>query len=271
MSEEQGGARCAVHTGDGATFTCTRCGTFGCDACAFSRLEGREICRACAKEGLNEPIPWERRADVGRIRAFWETSKILLRSPRAFYKTPAVEDGLLGAATYGIAVYTVGQLVWTVTLFGFFAIASAVIGVVAESAEVGGLMAGYSICWMLLAVPITLGQAPLYGIFGILGGGGLTHLSLRLFKSARVDFQGTLRAVSYANAPYILYVIPLLGIIVSWFWVLYLEIVGVREAHGIGTDRAAAAVLGWRILLIALVIGGYAALVAGLVMLDSPR
>ncbi len=250
-----------MHVERAAVFTCSRCGSYACEACAFSSLAGREICRACAAGGLAEPIPWERRAELGRIRAFWETTKILMRSPMALFRTPTTENGMMGAAIYGIAVYTLGQLISIVTIFGLLAIGSLIFGLATESAELAGVGAGYSVCWMFLAIPITLGQSPIYGILGIVGGGGLTHLSLRLFKQAKAPFETTMRVVSYANAPYILYAIPVLGMMIAWFWVLYLEVVGVREAHGISTDKAAAAVLLWRFLLIVLFVGAYVAMI----------
>ena len=200
-----------------------------------------------------------------------DTTRVIAKAPEAFYRTPAVEEGPLAAAMYGIVVYTLGQLISNVLVFGGFAVASLIAGVALDEPAVGGVFAGYSLCWTILVIPLTLGQAPLYGLFGILGGGGLTHLSLRALKSARVPFEGTLRAVSYANAPYILYAIPCVGPFIGWFWMLYLEVVGVREAHSVTTDRAAVAVLGWRALLIATVITLYITLGVAAFLLESGR
>jgi hypothetical protein len=229
------------------------------------------VSRASAAKRLPEPIPCERRKEIGRIRALIDTTRVLLRTPVAFHQTPPTEDGPLGAAMYGLAIYTLGQLVSNTILFGGFAVASLIGGVALDQAAIGGVFAGYSLCWLVLAIPMTFAQAPVQALFGILGGGGLTHLSLRLMKSAHRPFEETLRAVGYANAPYIFYAIPCFGPFIGWFWMLYLEVVGVREAHGIATDRAAFAVLGWRLLMTIGLVIAYVAIGAVVFLLESRR
>jgi hypothetical protein len=198
-----------------------------------------------------------------------DTTRTLLRAPAAFYRTPATEEGPLGSVMYGIAVYTLAQLISNTILFGGFALAGVIAGFALEDAAVGGIAAGYSLCWLFLAIPLTLAQAPIYGLLGILAGGGLTHLTLRMVKSANRPFEETLRAVGYANAPYAFYALPCLGPLIGWAWVLYLEVLGVREAHGITTDRAAFAVLGWRFVLFLTVVLLYAAFGALVFFLET--
>jgi hypothetical protein len=204
------------------------------------------------------------------IRALVDTTRALLSTPGAFYRTPATEEGPLGSAMYGIAVYTLAQLVSNTILFGGVAIASLIGGLALEEAAFG-LAAGYSLCWLFLAIPLTLAQAPVYALFGILAGGGLTHLSLRLVKSANRPFEETIRAVGYANAPYVFYMLPCLGPFIGWAFMLYLEVLGVRETHGIATDRAAFAVLGWRFLLFFGLVSLYVAFGALVFLLETRR
>src|SRR5690606_33426595 len=104
------GATCAVHEGAEASFTCTRCGCFGCDACAFSRVKDREVCAACADKGLGEPVPWERRKELGTWRAFWQTVKLASRSPTRFFRTPTTQPSVMGAVAHGVAASTVGLM-----------------------------------------------------------------------------------------------------------------------------------------------------------------
>jgi len=87
----------------------------------------------------------------------------------------------------------------------------------ADAADVwmGVAIGGYSLFLGLMM----LVQAPAYGFMGILVGGGLTHVTLVLMKKANATFEQTLRAVSYANAPYFFYFIPCLGPFVAWFWI----------------------------------------------------
>jgi len=252
-----------------ASFTCNRCGTFGCDACAFSPLAALLVCRACAAGGLAEPIPWERRKELGFIRAFWETTKLLYRAPTAFFRTPLTESGAMGPISYGLVAYTLGQLVWNFVMLIGLAMTSGVTGIALDEGQLGGMMAGYFICVLAIVIPVTLTQAPIQGLIALLGGGGLSHLTLRMMKSANTPFEGTLRAVSYANGPYLLYAVPCVGPFIGWGFMIVLEVIALKEAHRIGTDRAAVAVLGYRFLLLGLLVGAYALLAGAAYLLPT--
>jgi hypothetical protein len=263
------GARCAVHDAAAAELICTRCGTFACNECIFSRVPRREVCRACASEGMEEPVPWERRKEIGTIRAFFATTKLVNRTPTRFFRTPATESGPVWPVIYGISIYTFGQLVYLIELFLFIAIVGIVIGLVMKEPAVAGIAAGYSVCWGMLAIPLTLAQAPIYGVLAIVVGGGLSHLTLKLFKAANAPFEDTLRAVAYSDAPYFYYFIPIFGPLISWVWMIIVEVIALRETHRIGTDRAVVAVLAYRLLLLALFIGLYVALFAAVFALEA--
>lgn len=256
------GARCAVHPDVDAAYLCSRCGSFACEACAFSRVPERAICTTCAEGGLAEPIPWERRKEIGTWRALMQTTKLASTSPTEFFRTPATQEGLVWPVVYGIAVYTIGQVVGNVlTMIGLMLMGGG-LALIAPEPEVGGILAGYFACWAIGIVPLTLLQAPAMALMGIVGGASLTHLTLVAVKARRAPFEDTVRAVSYSNAPYFLYFVPCFGPFIAWFWMVGVEMIAVRETHRIGTDRAALAVLGYRILLIVLLVGGYAALIA---------
>jgi hypothetical protein len=256
------GAMCASHPEIGASFTCARCGSFGCPGCAFSAIPGREVCRICAAHGLGEPIPWERRKEIGYWRAFWYTTRLATRRPREFFKTPATEPGAMSPVFYGVAVYAFGQYVYVAMIALSLVVFGAVAAAVAEEPLVGAIAGGYSVFFVL----IVLLQAPVQGLMGVLFGSACVHGALALMKQTSAPFEQTMRAVSYANAPYFFYFIPCVGPFLSWLWMVWVETVAVRETHRIGTDRAVLAVVGYRVLFILLVVVGYAALF-GLVFL----
>jgi len=192
------------------------------------------------------------------MRAFWETTKLLYRAPTAFFRTPLTEAGAIGPISYGLIAYTLGQLVWNLVMLIGLAMTSGVTGLALDEGQLGGMMAGYFICVLALVIPMTLTQAPIQGLIAVLGGGGLSHLTLRMMKSANTPFEGTLRAVSYANGGYLLYAVPCVGPLIGWSFMIVLEVIALKEAHRIGTDRAAVAVLGYRFLLLGLLIATYA-------------
>jgi hypothetical protein len=258
---------CAQHPEIGASFTCTRCGSFGCPGCVFSALADQEICQACAAQGLGEPIPWERRRELGTWKAFWRTTRLASRRPREFFRTPATTRGAILPVLYGVAVYAFGQYLYMAIL-----VLAMIAGGIVMAAGTGEPVLGFAIGgYSLFLGLMMLVQAPVYGFMGILVGGGLTHVTLVLMKKANASFEQTLRAVSYANAPYFFYFIPCLGPLLAWFWMLRTETVAIRETHRVGTDRALVAVLGYRLLLILLVGGLYALLVAATFAFESQR
>ena len=62
----------------------------------------------------------------------------------------------------------------------------------------------------------------------------------------------------------------MLGMI-SWFWVVSLEVIGLREVHKCGTDWAAFAAIGYRLLFGTVVVGLYAAIFFGMMEMQSPH
>jgi hypothetical protein len=256
------GASCAEHGDRGATFVCTRCGDFACDECAFSRVPEREVCRRCAAHGLAEPIPWERRKELGWRKAYWETTKAVLRDPTRFYKTPSTEEGLMGPMMYGVLAYTVGQTLYAALMAVLLLGAGGVSAVMVDEQGLGGFLLAYFGCLGLGVVPLTLLQAPVQSLFGIVVAGGCAHLTLMMLKSTKGTLEASLRAVCYANAAYILMVIPCFGALALLGYELWAEVAGMREAHRIGTDKAVLAVVGFRVLLILLIVGFYVAFFA---------
>lgn len=256
------GARCAIFPDREAIFVCTRCGAFGCEQARFSALAGKETCIACAAKGLREPIPWEQRSTLGYVRAYWWTSKLLLKDPVRVFRTPRTEDGLIPPLVYGLAAFTAGQLIYALYMAVLMVIGGGISAAFMPDTSASGFLVGYFGCLGIAIVPMTLLQAPIQGLIGILFAAAMSHGTLMLTKSRKAPFEATLRAVSYANAPYLLYVVPCFGIFIAWFWTMYLEVVALREAHDIGTDRAVLAVVGYRALLILGFIGIYAGIIA---------
>lgn len=256
---------CAVHRDRNAAATCTRCGSFACEECLFVSTQGLETCRACAYGGLDEPVPLERRRSLGWWKATRATIRLAMLQPSRFFRTPPAERGFGVPLLFATGLYTFGQIcqvAWVMLGMGalWWVAASASEAAIRsdQAALVSGLFVGYS----LAAVLCTLVQAPVYGLLGAVLAGALTHGTLRLLGRARAPLERTLRAVCYANAPLVLGVVPLLGGLVGWFWMLGLEVIGVRETHRTSTGTALIAVMGYRLVFCLGVVGLYGVLVA---------
>lgn len=261
------GATCAVHEIT-ATFVCTRCGTFGCAACVFSPVRRSEVCRACAAGGLEEAIPWERWRELGAFKALLATARLVLRSPTAFFRTPTTTDSVFSAVVYGGLTFTLGLLL-SYLVAGLLVMlgggAAALLMHDQGGETIGGLLGMYG-CFIAGMSPLALLAGPANAVIGLVVSAGASHGFLALFKKTRGGFEDTLRVMSYANSPYLLAWVPVLGS-AGWFWMVGLEVIGLRETHKCGTDWAMGAALVYRGVLLLSVIGVYALFVGGFFLL----
>jgi hypothetical protein len=254
MSDLAPGAVCAVHPERSARLVCTRCGSYGCEECAFSLVPGKEICWTCASDGLTEPLPWERRKEIGWWSAYWRTTKLVMLEPTRTFRTPSTEAGITGSIVYGALAYTIGQMIVLLLVLAMFLVMGVAVAATAEEPAIGAVFAGYGLC----LVPFTLLQAPVYALIGILMSGSFAHLTLVVLKQATAKFDQSLRAVAYANAPDLLALFSC----VAPFWVIAAETIALREIHRCSTGTALLATIGWRLAFVMLIAGGYAALIA---------
>lgn len=261
-----------MHPSVEAAFLCTRCGTFGCAACAFSTVAQREVCRACAQKGLGEPIPWERRKEIGTWRAFWSTVRLASRSPTAFFRTPTTQASALGAVAHGAASYTVGLLL-TYLVWGLLLMLSggAVALIGQDELSTGlGVFLGFYGCTLAGMSPFALVFAPASALMGLVIAAAASHGTLALLKKTGASFEDTLRVLSYANAPSVWTFVPVVGAF-TYFWTIGVEVIALRETHRCGTDAAFLAAVGYRVILTVLAIGLYATLFGAIFYLEQGR
>ncbi len=262
------GARCGVHPDEGARFLCVVCGTYGCGACAFAKVDQGTTCRACAARGLSEIVPWERRRELGWMRAFWETTRLVCTEPKRFFATPAGESGMLGPVLFAVVAHTVGGALMMLS-FGLLMLVGSGAAILAGEPALGAVFGVYGGCATVGFVPIALIAYPLQGLVQALFAAMCSHGTLVLLKRQRATFEQSLRAVCYGSAPYFWTFVPCIGWYGCIFWVWYCEAVALREAHRTTTDRAAIAVLGYRFLFLGFVVALYVLLLGGVFALES--
>ncbi|MDQ3037169.1 MAG: YIP1 family protein [Myxococcota bacterium] len=267
------GARCAVHPAQEARFTCARCGTFGCVDCLFGGapppgVARHQVCRACAKDGLDEPVPWERRKELGLWRAFVDTTRLASRSPTRFFRTPAIERGATGAILYAMAAYAAGQIVLLISMGLLMMLGGGIAAIAVEEPVLAGLVGAYG-CAIIGLSPFIVGQGAVQAVIGLVIATGGAHGTLALLKRRGGKLEDTLRAIGYSFAPMVWIWIPVCGFYIAYIWALVVEFKAVRETHRIGSDTAALAVFGYRALLVLMIIGLYAAVLALAVLLPQ--
>ena len=88
--------------------------------------------------------------------------------------------------------------------------------------------------------------APVILLLSLFIAAGVTHLFLKMLGGAQRDggsYDTTARVFAYSYSPQILGIIPVIGAIAGFIWMVVLAIAGLRAAHRTTTGRAAAAVL----------------------------
>lgn len=99
------GARCSRHPATDASATCARCGDFLCDACTRTLPDGTRACAAC-EPMAGEAFPWERRAELGVLRAFTETLAGTWTTPAALYARGFRDRSVVPALAFGLVLHT---------------------------------------------------------------------------------------------------------------------------------------------------------------------
>jgi hypothetical protein len=88
--------------------------------------------------------------------------------------------------------------------------------------------------------------APVILLLSLFIAAGATHLLLKVLGGTQRgdgSYGTTARVFAYAYSPNILGIIPVIGVVAGFVWMVVVAIVGVREAHRTTTGRASAAVL----------------------------
>ena len=185
------------------------------------------------------PPPFEQLDRYGFFHGLFLTIKLVLASPRLFFSVMPVGGGLSKPLTFTILltmIQGVAQYLWS--MIGL----SSTMG--AGGTEAAGTTSGpLTAMLMLLLMPafIAAGQFVITGIY---------HLMLMLMRADNQGFEGTFRALAYANAPLIIGIIPmpLPEMETAWmfataFWGLFLTIIGLKFIHKTSYSRVIPAAL----------------------------
>ena len=189
--------------------------------------------------------PWDDRARLGFVPAFVETTRQVLTRPTDFFRRMPIAGGLGGPLLYAVTAGWIGlvaaalyQSVW-VSIVG-----PSVLPFGIEREEFARALA-FMESWAGLVAQVVFGGVSV--TIGVFITSGILHLMLLLLGAGQKTFEATFRAVSFAQAPMVLFVVPVFlvpgcGALVA-IWSLVLYVIGLSEAHQMGRGRAAAAVL----------------------------
>jgi len=176
--------------------------------------------------------PWESHSGNGFVGGIYRTLKEVLFSPAHFFRRLTFSEGLGEPLAFGLLAGAVGNmfgLFWPVMLVsgGFFPFGGAVLG---------KLNPGLIFLVLVVAVPacVTLSMF-IYS--------GILHLLLLMVRGGKNGFEATFRVVAYSQAAQVWELVPVIGSWIGGIWQLVVQVVGLREIHGVSYLRIIVAFL----------------------------
>lgn len=104
MSSIPAGARCGRHPATDAIALCARCGDFLCEGCAIA-IDGASYCAAC-EPLAGAAFPWERRGELGILRALALTTTGTLARTRETFAVGFRDRSVVPALAFAIGMST---------------------------------------------------------------------------------------------------------------------------------------------------------------------
>lgn len=181
-------------------------------------------------EAAAEPFTWPPAAGAGIVAAWGRTWHGAALQPSRFFRAMPRDTAHGPAVLYylSIGIPVAGaELFWRMT---------GITGAMTGTAGALGAPAAWSPLLDFLLSPLTL-------LLTLYVAAGVTHLMLLLFGGGGGGAGTTTRVFAYAYSPQLLGIVPVVGTIVGFVWMVIVGIVGLRAAHRTTLVRAAAAVL----------------------------
>jgi len=194
-------------------------------------------------------VAWEDRSEKNIFGAFWKTFKNSLFGGRRFYSNLSDSRAVLPPLAYAAMIWIISislsmPVLLNRRLFGLDDDRFPV--------DLGPLLLRLTVIGIVLApvyVPLVISMAA-----------GLFHLFISLM-GGEGGYERTVRVLAYASSAGIFQAIPVIGLLIMWWYMLYLVITGFAAAHRISAWRAAFCAVG-PVVIISIMVSIFAALVA---------
>ncbi|MBW1780394.1 MAG: YIP1 family protein [Deltaproteobacteria bacterium] len=194
----------------------------------------RETGRGSESETESERsgAPWENRFGKGLVWGVYHTFKAAIFSPAAFFRGLTFNGGIREPLAFGLLIGAVGNM------FGIFWPVMMVSGGLLPfgGAVFGQLTAGLIFLILMVAVPIGV-------VVSMFIYSAILHLLLLMVRGGKNGFEASFRVVAYSQAAQVWELIPVIGSWVGGVWQLVVQVIGLREIHGISYLRVIVAFL----------------------------
>ncbi|PTL81201.1 YIP1 family protein [Vitiosangium sp. GDMCC 1.1324] len=254
-----GGAEptCAVHPTLRSLAICDRCGAFACARCLRAGPRGEVVCEACLTRDPDEPLPWDQREELGTLKAVWRTAVNVMLHPDFFAKARP-EGSPSSSLLFALLCALPGWFTTGLTYMGMFSLMPSL---APESQTQSASDSMAMMKWAgvgMLAFCVLLG--PVISLVSTVLMAGIDHLILRMGGVTR-GYAVTLRAHSMSQAPWLLGVVPFIGMQVGPLWAMVARVFAYRGLHRTTWGVALAGALLAPLLTCCLCGGGYLAII----------
>jgi hypothetical protein len=177
-------------------------------------------------------LPWDRRQQLGFLKAFTDTLQLVLMKPTEAFSLMKTEGGLGEPIIYGLIGGSAGFIVYFL-----FSVFLSSFGILSDRNALAGMMGlGFGTVLIVILMPLFLGA-------GLFIGAGILHLCLMLVGGATRSFEATFRVVCFSvGSAYTLMIIPFCGGGIAGIWCMVLECIGLARVHNTSTGKAVLAV-----------------------------
>ena len=179
--------------------------------------------------------PWDRRKEIGLVTAWWDTVKMILMSPTAFFRDH-IGTSFKEAYFFDVICHYVGMIpASAVTVLISWLTADFVRQAGKTPPELSAVIAMSGV--VALVGPLVFPIVP-----GVIMP-GITHLCLWPMAAKRRSFMHTYRTFLYGGAANVLAAVPLCGALAAPILTLVVWIKGMKEVHRTGVGVAILATL----------------------------
>jgi hypothetical protein len=213
-------------------------------------------------EGAEDGPAWERRKELGLVKALTETWKEVLFNPTVSFPRMKTNGGFAAPFLFNLTMMVIWGFFTTIyqlLLSGVFATTAGATH--HSSTSLTGmsptLPAFLNVAVMVVAIPLLVG-------FTFVNA-GITHACLALFKGTSKSYEATYRVICYSYSAWIFAIVPCAGGIVSSIWSLVSTVIGLSKVHRTEIWRAAVAVLLPVFVCMGLIIALYVVIIAAVV------
>jgi len=175
---------------------------------------------------------WENRIENGWLTRIVQTWVNSLFHPIEFFSNMRIHGDFLSPLLYSIIINFIGTI----------GVLSVQMNIPKTAFWKTPMLDAYSLSSGIIFVSFVI-LSPILTIISSFIGAGILHFCLFIAGGVKSGFEATFRVVCYSTGPTIFSIIPICGGLISWLWIIPLQVIGLTKSHKPDTWRSVLAVL----------------------------